>query len=275
MDERSVENELERLGLDPVDRGRYWTIHCPFHDDARKSCVCFKDGWICCMAGCPRKHVSCIPGSTVPRNYTKEQPKQEPLTTDWTDLWLALDPVESSVKGVGVDILNRFGWRRFPGGFGIPAGVFIPYFNIKRDRVPYFQVRHEPPIERRFSFPRGCSPIAWGLESLADAKEGDFLLITEGSRDALILRAAGVPHAVGIPSASSGTMLKKLLEYVTKNKLRLVCVTDRDEAGDKLTNNIDIPFIDARTPVGKDVGDLFEQEGMKGVIDYYDKYIGT
>lgn len=37
-------------------------------------------------------------------------------------------------------------------------------------------------------------------------------------------------------------------------------------------DSIDIPFIDDRTPVGKDVGEFFEQKGLEAVKEYYGKY---
>lgn len=57
--------------------------------------------------------------------------------------------------------------------------------------------------------------------------------------------------------------------------LTLVCVGDRDEAGDKLISNITGPFIDARTPVGKDVGDFYAERGLEEVKKYYDVYRTT
>ena len=36
--------------------------------------------------------------------------------------------------------------------------------------------------------------------------------------------------------------------------------------------SIEGPYIDARTPVGKDVGDFYEQKGLEEVRRYYAKY---
>ena len=266
-----IENELERLHLEPKWRGRYWHIHCPFHEDRNKSAVCFADGWICCFAGCKRQHINKLSGKQiVSYNYeAKDEDKPEELQ-DFTDLWLDLEllPEEGNVKGVSNKTLNKLGWRKWEGGFGCPAGIFIPYFSPNREKVRFFQIRHTEG-DRRFTFAKGCSPICYGLEVLPKCK--DYLCFTEGSRDSVILRMCGVP-AVAIPSASSGAMLKRMEKYCEKHNLTLVCVGDRDEAGDKLIQNIDGFYIDARTPVGKDIGDFYEQKGLEEVKKYYEVY---
>ena len=51
-----------------------------------------------------------------------------------------------------------------------------------------------------------------------------------------------------------------------------MAVCDRDEAGQKLLDNLDVPFIDMRTPVGKDVGDFYAEKGLAEVAKYYSKF---
>jgi len=51
-----------------------------------------------------------------------------------------------------------------------------------------------------------------------------------------------------------------------------VAVCDRDEAGQKLLANLDVPYIDMRTPVGKDVGDFYAEKGLAEVAKYYNKF---
>lgn len=261
---------LERMGLDPVDRGNYYLIHCPMHDDKNKSAQCFKDGWVACHAGCPRTHINKLARQNlVRRDYsTEEQKDSNHARCDFTDFWLQFEPVSIDVKGVPASELNKRGWRTFPGGWGVRPGIFIPYFNTKRDKVIYYQIRHLEG-DRRFTFAKGCSPEVYGLEQLRYM--GRYLTFTEGSRDSVILGMAGVP-AVALPSASSGSHLKKMEEYAKKQKMILVCAGDRDEAGDKLIANLTGPYIDARTPIGKDVGDLYEKKGLEGVIKHYGQY---
>lgn len=261
-------NELERLGLEPQDRGRYYLIHCPTHDDRNKSAQCFKDGWIHCHAGCPRIHINkLLRQELVPRDYISREEHSSPIG-DFTEFWLQFEPVDTEVKGVPATALNKRGWRKFPGGWGMRPGIFIPYFNTSRDKVIYYQIRHLEG-DRRFTFPKGYTPAVYGLEQLRQCKR--YLTFTEGSRDSVILGLAGVP-AVALPSASSATHLKKMEEYAKKNNLILVCAGDRDEAGDKLISNLSGLYIDARTPVGKDVGDLYAEQGLEGVKKYYEQY---
>ena len=271
MDEHDkIENELDRLGLDPKYRGRYWHIHCPFHEDSNKSAVCFNDGWICCFAGCPRRHINSLVGAEVCSRYSQqaETETKQSAKQDWTDLWLSLDTLESDVKGVPASVLNKLGWRWFPGGFGVPAGIFIPYFNEDRSKVEFFQVRHDDP-DRRFTFAPGCTPTVYGKECIRFAKR--YLCFTEGSRDSVILRMCGVP-AIALPSASSGHLLRNLGRLLLERGTVLVAVCDRDEAGQKLLDNLDVPFVDMRTPVGKDVGDFYAEKGLAEVAKYYSKF---
>lgn len=271
MDEHEqIELTLERLGLEPKYRGRYWHIHCPFHEDRNKSAVCFNDGWICCFAGCPRRHINSLAGREICTDYSGEATTSvEQPRCDWTDLWLSLDTLQSDVKGVPRGVLNRLGWRYFPGGFGVPEGVFIPYFDADRSRVDFFQVRHPDGSERRFTFAPGCSPTIYGKECIKFAKR--YLCFTEGSRDSVILRMCGIP-SVALPSASSGTLLKRLARYCAERGTILVAVSDRDEAGDKLLANLTTPYIDMRTPVGKDVGDFYAEKGLTEVNNYYKRF---
>lgn len=265
-----TEAELEKLGLQPVWRGRYWHIHCPFHDDRNKSAVCFPDNWICCFAGCPRTHLSKIIGRQLQSDYSKEiEKKPSRENQDWTDLWLSLDTLQSSIKGVPSTVLNKLGWRYFPGGFGVPAGTFIPYFNESREQVEFFQVRHAEGSDRRFTFAPGCTPTLYGKECIKYAER--YLCFTEGSRDAVILRMCGIP-AVALPSASSGHLLRNLGHLMLERGTILVAVSDKDEAGQKLLDNLDVPFIDMRTPVGKDVGDFYSEKGLAEVAKYYNKF---
>lgn len=262
-----IEAELERLGLDPKYRGRYWHIHCPFHEDHNKSAVCFNDGWICCFTGCPRRHINSLAGCEICTGYS-EPTEVEAKRCDWTDLWLSLNTLESDVKGVPRSVLNKLGWRWFPGGFGVPAGVFIPYFNEDRSAVEFFQVRHDDP-ERRFTFAPGCTPTLYGKECLRFAKK--YICFTEGSRDSVILRMCGIP-TVAVPSASSGHILRELSSLCVERRAILVAISDRDEAGEKLLANLDVPYIDMRTPIGKDVGDFYAEKGLEEVAKYYKEF---
>lgn len=267
--QEELKDELDRMGLFPTDRGRYYLIHCPQHDDRTKSAQCFKDGWIHCHAGCKRIHINSLCSrNIVARDYDQSQDTHRDTGRDFTEFWLQFEAVDYEIKGVPPRELNRRGWRKFPGGWGIAPGTIIPYFNVDRSRVIYFQVRHDEGA-RRFTFPRGATPRTYGLEQLRYCER--YLVFTEGSRDSVILGMAGVP-AVALPSASSKRALGGLERYARAHGLIPVYAGDRDVAGDNLLSAIQGPFIDARSSVGKDVGDLYEQHGLEGVIEQYGTY---
>lgn len=176
-DHDRIEAELERLNLNPTWRGRYWHIHCPFHEDRNKSAQCFEDGWIHCHSGCPRRNISSISNLKIAYNPS-ETPVRIHELCDFTDLWLELEPIKHDVKGVPAGVLRKLGWREWPDNyFGIPGGAFIPYFNTDRSKVRFYQIRHDLP-DRRFTFARGCSPICYGLEVLPKCDK--YLPFTEG-----------------------------------------------------------------------------------------------
>lgn len=296
MDERvqeKVEAYLEKLDLNPSDRGRYWLIRCPHSEnhnngDRSPSAQCFKDdGFIQCHGGCGRFHINQIAkerGDSLPMltKYSRQTAEKAPewaskpkkaeriVRGDFTQMWLELDPLDNDldVKGVSGLELNKRGWRKFAGGNGLREGIFIPYFNTSRDKVVFYQIRHLTG-ERRFSFAPGVTPTCYGLEQLPRCKR--YVAFTEGSRDSVILGLVGVP-AIALPSASSSKLVEGLVSYCQKNRKILVSISDRDEAGEKLLQSIKAPFLDFRTPVGKDVGEFLEQKGLAEVKKYYQRF---
>lgn len=288
MDEERIENYLEQLDLSPSDRGHYWLIRCPRHEDRQPSAQCFKDdGFIECHAGCGRFNINevarergdplPIPSKygrqthvEAPQGHSKPKKVEQPVVGNFTDMWLDLEPLDSTfeIKGVPAIELNKRGWRKWSGGSGVGAGVFIPYFDTTKTVVRFWQVRHLTG-DRRFTFAPEITPICYGMEMLPKCEK--YLCFTEGSRDSVILGMAGVP-AIALPSASSDKLLEGLCNYCWKQGLQLVAIGDRDEAGDKLLAKLSINALDFRTPVGKDVGEFYEQKGLDAVRKYYDMF---
>lgn len=258
-----IEDELDRLGLDPVWRGRYWIIHCPQHEDRHKSCVCFEDGWIHCFSGCKRIHINKIANHRIDVDYSSQEARREPeVIKDHTSTWLELEPLTEPIKGVPAKVLNQVGWRKYNN-----TDVFIPYFNTDRTKVPFFQIRHTVG-ERRFTFAPGQRPITYGLDVLPRVKK--YLFVTEGSRDSVILRWAGI-NAVALPSASSLKNIEGLQKYVSDRGILLCWCGDRDEAGERLMSNLKIPYVDCRCDY-KDIGDMLEAEGIEKIKERYESY---
>lgn len=288
MNEEKVEAYLEKLDLNPSDRGHYWLIRCPRHGDRQPSAQCYKDdGFINCNAGCGRFHINEVArerGDPLPMQTkhgahshreaqerpSKPKKEEKVVTGNFTELWLDLEPLSANteVKGVPAIELNKRGWRKWSGGSGVRAGIFIPYFDTTKTVVRFWQVRHTEG-ERRFTFAPGITPICYGMEMLPKCQQ--YLCFTEGSRDSVILGMAGVP-AIALPSASSDKLLNGIADYCLKRQLTLVAVGDRDEAGEKLLAKLPIGALDFRTPIGKDVGEFYEQEGLEAVKHYYEMF---
>lgn len=274
-----IEEELEKLGCTPKWRSKYWVIRCPKHKDRSPSAQCFPDGWIACHAGCGRFHIDSLGHEVVGRGPVEseemrdEREKEEKvLRGDFTDMWLDLDTLEEGVKGIPAEVLNQLGWRSFPGERGYMPGVFIPYFGTSGKTVPFFQIRHPEGGQRRFTFAKDITPICYGMECLKYMK--DYLCFTEGSRDSVILRMCGVP-AIALPSASSTKLVKGMVSFAKNHNLLMVAICDKDKAGEvllKALRDACVPFLDARTPVGKDVGDFYAQKGLESVNAYYKQF---
>lgn len=258
-----IEDELERLGLDPVWKGKYWVIHCPQHQDRHKSCICNERGWITCFAGCKPIHINRISNRHINIDYSSQPQEQSSKhTNDYTNIWIDLEPLEEGIKGVPANVLNKYGWRKYGA-----TDVFIPYFNKSKTKIPFYQIRHTQG-ERRFTFVKGESPMIFGLEVLNDVKK--YLFVTEGTRDSIILRWAGV-NAIALPSASSLNLLSSVQRYVGEHNLLLCWCGDRDEAGERLMSNIKIPYLDCRCNY-KDIGEMLEAEGINKIKERYESY---
>lgn len=259
-----IEDELDRLGLEPTWRGRYWVIHCPQHEDNHKSCVCFEDGWIHCFAGCKRIHINKLAKRHLNISYESHEDHNATTYDDYMQLWLELEPLTEPVKGVPAKVLNQVGWRKWKD----TGDIFIPYFSVSKTKIPFYQIRHMSG-ERRFSFVKGKTPITYGLDELPKVKK--YLFITEGSRDSVILRWIGL-HAIALPSASSVKMLDQIQKYVREKGIIICWCGDRDEAGEKLMHTIKTLYIDCRCKY-KDIGEMLEAEGINKIKEKYENYI--
>lgn len=259
-----IVDELERLGLDPKWNGRGWVIHCPQHPDRNKSCICWADGWIRCFAGCRPIKLEWLLGKHIDIDYESlsEATEGTEEEKDYTDLWMSLKPLTEPVKGVPAHVLNKVGWRKYN-----EHDIFIPYFNALRTAIPFYQIRHTQG-ERRFTFAPGQTPIVYGQDVLPDVKK--YLFVTEGSRDSVILRWAGL-NAVALPSASSLNSEDWLAKYVKENKIMICWCGDRDEAGEKLRKNLHALHIDVRCDY-KDIGEMLVREGINKIREKYEKY---
>ena len=185
---------------------------------------------------------------------------------NYYDYWLTLEPPREAIKDIPAAFLASLGWRVLPSDnpLHLPGGIFIPAWNTDRSAIPFCQVRHADGFDRRFSFPSGEEPLAFGYESLSRAKK--FLAFTEGNSDRATLELAGIP-TIAIPSAASGAILRRMGEWATSNNRILVACSDNDTAGSKLLKSLDgvAPYIDARPQGYKDYNEMYQAEGMSAI----------
>lgn len=265
-DKEDIRDVCERLGLQPRRTHNGYSILCPLHSDAHHSAKVFDDdGFVACFAGCGRFHLSKVSGGEF---YTRpSEQNHEQVHGDYTDLWLELDPLNQDIKSVPYRWLNQLGWRVYQGDARTPPGVFIPYFNDDRTKVLFYQVRHVDAV-RRFTFPSGTTPIPYGYECLG--KMETYLTLSEGARDAAVLRLAGIP-AIALPSASSTKIARELLEYASLHSLIPIYLGDSDGPGDNLLRSMASwsAIMDARCKPYKDIAEMFEAEGIENIKRRY------
>lgn len=270
MHEQAIQTFADALesrvyALDPRAKRtkKGWLVHCPQHSDGHPSAMVYDDGWLHCFAGCRRLHI--LNPDLVQASPGRDA--KEEVLCDYYDEWLELEALTEGIKGLPASVLNSLGWRKLPvqNKFGAPSGIFIPYFSVSKQRIPFYQVRH---LEggRRFTFAKGASPVCYNYPALR--QEGRFLAVVEGPSDTAVLSLAGA-RVVGIPSASLGRMVKKMDRWAADNAVTIAWCGDRDAAGNSLMAHLEHSFIDLRPPEPyKDYGDVYEAEGIDGVRKY-------
>lgn len=260
MYDDQILHKAHALGLNPKKTAKGYSIRCPKHYDRNNSALAFSDdGWAVCFAGCGRWDFLRTDGGVV-----RVEPDPEPVYGEFFDYWLELEPLEEGIKGLPASHLNSLGWRQFPdqNPYGVRGGIFIPYFRTDRHSIPFFQVRHLAG-DRRFSFAPGITPICYGLEALGESE--DYVIWTEGSSDAAVLRFLGVP-AIALPSASSGRILRAMERWADEQGKTVVVCGDNDDAGNALISSLSGAYIDLRAPAPyKDYGEMFEALGAAAV----------
>lgn len=274
--EQDVIRCLENAGLRFKNGHRYITTQCPLHEDRSPSAQIFKDDWFCsCLSGCGRFHITkAFPDLRQNNNavYTprlskpvlrnvERRPKVTYKTFDLMDEWkeMPLIPRDHYFKNIPLEILDELGWRWDNGSY------FIPYFSASKQSIPFAQWRHLSG-ERRFTFLKDAKPTCYGTWNLDNPK----LFIVEGTSDCAVMQTCSVPF-IGMPSASSTSLVVSLGEYCKKEGLELVYAGDNDSAGDKLREALDevihYRVKQPRAPY-KDWGEMYEAEGVESVSDY-------
>lgn len=295
ISEVEVFRELDAAHLQYKDGYKYILSQCPLHEDRNPSVQIFKaDWWVNCMAGCGRFHITkAFPAlrstthgaSSYQKRYDTHEPKLNSTQTlrtarkenkvqkeykkmDLMEYWKGLKPIPegTTFKTMDAEHLNSLGWRVEEGGMGVGTGWFIPYFDSNKQTIPFGQVRHHSgPV--RFHFAKDLEPRVYGTWNI----EPGTIFIVEGCSDGAVLDYCNTPW-VALPSASSGTLLKKMAAHCHSIGAQLVYAGDNDDAGDKLRQALDeigIPHRVKQPPKKyKDWGDFLEAEGQLAVINW-------
>lgn len=105
----------------------------------------------------------------------------------------------------------------------------------------------------------------YGVRSFEDAT--DWIGITEGELDSLVLRQIGIP-AVAIPGASNW---EDHWKNVFEDLSRVYVFSDGDDAGDKLydklRDKLKMPVLKVRLPRGEDVNSTYLKYGAQAIVD--------
>lgn len=280
--EADVVRCLDQAGLKWKDGSRYLLTQCPTHDDKNPSAQLFKDDWfVNCLGPCGRYHITkAFPELKPwkPGKYVSPKKKARTEAVKYGDFnlyydWLDLPniPRDHQFKGIPLETLDKLGWRYTDGGLGMGTGYFIPYFDAKREDIPFAQVRHLEG-ERRFTFLKDARPNLYGAWNLANARK---IFIVEGCSDCATLDYLGIPW-VGMPSASSAELVKELGVYSKEMGIRLVYAGDNDEAGNKLRSALDevTHYRVCQPPKPhKDWNDFFQAVGYERTYDYAEKIL--
>lgn len=282
---------LNSRGLKFRDHGRYLLSQCPQHSDTNPSAQIYKDDFFVNCHVCGRLspyHAFPELRSNGPQGpymtYKLQKGNQTPMdqneaqqthykTFNLMEYWNSLPWLQPhfSLHGVPVTTLHNLGWRQNDGKAiaGSPGDIFIPYFSRSKESIPFAQVRHFNG-NRRFSFLKDAKPTCYGTWNL---EPGDKIFIVEGTSDCAVLEYCNIPW-VGLPSSSSGKLLRDMLLWCKANNVKPVYAGDNDEAGDKLKAVMDeiMPYRVWQPPKQfKDWGEMLEKAGFEAVVEYGNK----
>lgn len=186
------------------------------------------------------------------------------------DEWTAMPPIprDHVFKTIPLSILDRLGWR----WDAAKNAYYIPYFSETRQSLPFVQWRFLSG-NIRFNFLREAKPTVYGKWNLTPG--GTYFLV-EGTSDCAALEYCHVPW-IGLPSASSGELVRGLAKWAVANHVRLVYAGDNDEAGNKLREALDevMSYRTCQPPRGhKDWADFLSAEGIEAVTAYCRRVLG-
>lgn len=250
--------------------GKALTTTCVFHEDRKPSMAVYEDGFKCFSCG---EHGSLWyllkqlkgepmePIKNVITNKQFDKPKYN-LEAIWAKLPMLPKEVQETLeetKGVYGDWFQEMmGWRWHTNEIkGWSEGIFIPYnYQGKMLSARLRRMEGEP----RFMGLPGAEAMPYNLDRITHPT----VYVTEGETDCLSLEYLNIP-AVGIPGATVGTAIRKLMLEANKYETKLVVLPDNDQAGRDFASRVRAAAFDYSVAV--DVHSV--PEGYKDVSDFY------
>jgi 5S rRNA maturation endonuclease (ribonuclease M5) len=137
--------------------------------------------------------------------------------------------------------------------------------NCKESEISPDPLTGKPRFCSKYIRERGATTGLYGVRSFDDAT--DWIGVTEGELDSLILRQIGIP-AIAIPGASNW---EEHWPNVFEDLSRLYVFADADKAGEELFQRIrdrlKMPVIKVRLPKGEDVNSTYVKYGAQAILD--------
>ena len=173
----------------------------------------------------------------------------------------------------GLDPLG--GWRWHTNqvrGWG--EGIFIPYLQNGKMVTARLRRIANDDGSRFLSMP-GNTMYPYMIDLAMEHKR---VMVTEGETDCLTLNFLGLP-SVGIPGATSGPAIDRLIEQAQCYATELVVVPDNDAAGEKFAEKLllagyenKVAVSRAKVPFGKDVNEWFLQASNEQLNAFLERY---
>ena len=167
------------------------------------------------------------------------------------------------------------GWRWHTNQIrGWSEGIFIPY--VQNGKMVTARLRRIANDDGpRFLSMPGNTMFPYYIDMAMTNKR---VMVTEGETDCLTLNFLGLP-AVGIPGATSGTAIARLIEQALCYGTELVVIPDNDEAGEKFAHRMlmegyenKVAVSRAKVPFGKDVNEWFLNATNEQLNAFLERY---
>lgn len=185
--------------------------------------------------------------------------------------WLAgrgIDLDHARYEGLGVVVNPPARHENQAGRLAIPYvtefGVVAMTFRCMRDHGGLKCKEVGESGHGKYSKEKGQANEIYGVRSFDDAS--DWIGVTEGELDSLILRQIGIP-AISIPGAENW---EEWWPNVFEDLSRIYVFADGDDAGrklwERLRDKLSMPVLRVKLPAGEDVNSTYLKYGAEAIV---------